>query len=143
MHGAGIYRQRYGEDPGLQLTHADEVRGLVEEFVAEQEASVPERLAQAGVDDDLRWADYRRLQAYDRLSLLFCMRDLATSEPFTARRVPHRAAGPVDDRGRARTRSWTARRCSSASRAAWSRSRPGRRKPSGMRSPACRSKRHS
>ncbi len=83
MHGAGIYRQRYGEDPGLQLTHADEVRGLVEEFVAEQEASVPDRLARAGVDDDLRWADYRRLQAYDRLSLLFCMRDLATSEPFT------------------------------------------------------------
>ena len=34
------------------------------------------------MDDELRWADYRRLQAYDRLSLLFCMRDLATTEPF-------------------------------------------------------------
>ena len=35
------------------------------------------------MDDELRWDDYRRLQAYDRLSLLFCMRDLATSEPFS------------------------------------------------------------
>jgi hypothetical protein len=83
MHGAGIYRQRYGEDPGLRLTHADGVRELVDAFVAEQEATHPERAAAAGVDDALRWDDYRRLQAYDRLSLLFCMRDLATSEPFT------------------------------------------------------------
>jgi hypothetical protein len=83
MHGAGIYQQRYGEDPDLRLSQADEVRELVEEFVAEQEASVPKRLEHAAVDDELRWADYRRLQAYDRLSLLFCMRDLATTEPFT------------------------------------------------------------
>jgi hypothetical protein len=83
MHGAGIYQQRYGEDPGLQLTHAADVRELVDEFVTEQESSVPVRLEQAGVDDELRWADYRRLQAYDRLSLVFCMRDLATSEPFS------------------------------------------------------------
>jgi hypothetical protein len=82
MHGAGIYRQRYGEDPGLRLAHADEVMELVDAFVAEQEASHAARAAAAEVDDDLRWADYRRLQAYDRLSLLFCMRDLAASEPF-------------------------------------------------------------
>lgn len=82
MHGAGIYRQRYGEDPGLRLTHAAEVAALVEEFVAEQEASVPARADAAGVDDDLRWADYRRLQAYDRLSLVFCMRDLERQQPF-------------------------------------------------------------
>jgi hypothetical protein len=82
MHGAGIYQQRYGEDPGLKLSHAAEAAALVEAFVAEQEASVPARLEQAGVEHDVRWADYRRLQAYDRLSLLFCMRDLAASEPF-------------------------------------------------------------
>jgi hypothetical protein len=82
MHGAGIYRQRYGEDPGLALTHAAEVAPLVEAFVAEQEASAAERMAAAGVDEALRWADYRRLQAYDRLSLLFCLRDLERSEPF-------------------------------------------------------------
>lgn len=82
MHGAGIYRQRYGEDPGLRLTHAAEVAALVEEFVAEQEASVPARMEATGVDDEFRWADYRRLQAYDRLSLLFCMRDLERERAF-------------------------------------------------------------
>lgn len=82
MHGSGIYRQRYGEDPGLRLTHAAEVAALVEEFVVEQEASAPARMEAAGVDDDFRWADYRRLQAYDRLSLLFCMRDLEREQTF-------------------------------------------------------------
>jgi hypothetical protein len=82
MHGAGIYRQRYGEDPGLRLTHAADVAERVEEFVAEQEAGVPARVEASGVDDELRWADYRRLQAYDRLSLLFCMRDLEREQPF-------------------------------------------------------------
>lgn len=82
MHGAGIYRQRYGEDPGLRLTRAAEVQELVDAFVDEQEAGYDARLAELGIDDELRWADYRRLQVYDRLSLLFCLRDLATSEPF-------------------------------------------------------------
>jgi hypothetical protein len=97
MHGAGIYRQRYGEDPGLHLTHAGEVKELVEAFVAEQEASHAARLEAAGADDELRWEDYRRLQAYDRLSLLFCMRDLATSEPFTlgAYRIEPRGAWTI------------------------------------------------
>ena len=82
MHGAGIYKQRYGEDPGLRLSHAEEVAELVDAFVAEQEGGHEARAAAARVDDELRWADYRRLQAYDRLSLAFCMRDLAASEPF-------------------------------------------------------------
>jgi hypothetical protein len=82
MHGAGIYRQRYGEDPGLRLAQAADRAALVDAFVAEQEDSVPARLEHAEVDDELRWADYRRLQAYDRLSLLFCLRDLETSETF-------------------------------------------------------------
>jgi hypothetical protein len=94
MHGAGIYQQRYGEDPGLKLSHADEVAELVEAFVAEQEASVPARLAAAGVDDELRWADYRRLQAYDRLSLLFCLRDLAAAEPFEVGSLGIEPRGP-------------------------------------------------
>ena len=41
MHGAGIYRQRYGAQPELKLSRAGEVADLVEEFVAEQEASYP------------------------------------------------------------------------------------------------------
>lgn len=75
MHGTGIYRQRYGSDPGLSLTRAVEVEELVEAFVAEQEATHPARLEEAGVPDELRWEDYHRLQWYDRFSLAFCMRD--------------------------------------------------------------------
>ena len=94
MHGAGIYRQRYGEDLGLRLSHADEVAELVDAFVAEQEAGHDARAAAAGVADELRWADYRRLQAYDRLSLAFCMRDLAASEPFELGPIRVEARGP-------------------------------------------------
>ncbi len=75
MHGAGIYRQRYGTDPALGLSRAAEVQPLVDAFVEEQEASHAERAAAVGVDEDLRWADYHRLQWFDRFSLAFCLRD--------------------------------------------------------------------
>lgn len=75
MHGAGIYRQRYGTDPALGLTRAAEVQELVDAFVAEQEAGYAARLAAAAVGDELHWADYHRLQWYDRFSLAFCLRD--------------------------------------------------------------------
>jgi hypothetical protein len=75
MHGAGIYRQRYGADPSLALTRAPEVQELVDAFVAEQEARYPERAAEADVDEELRLADYHRLQWFDRFSLAFCLRD--------------------------------------------------------------------
>lgn len=80
MHGAGIYRQRYGSDPGLSLARADDVQELVDAFVAEQETSHPGLSAALGVDDELRWTDYRLLQVYDRLALHFCMRDVVSAE---------------------------------------------------------------
>lgn len=75
MHGSGIYRQRYGTDTGLSLSRAAEVQPLVDAFVEEQESSHPARAAAVGVDDELRWADYHRLQWLDRFSLAFCLRD--------------------------------------------------------------------
>ncbi len=75
MHGAGIYRQRYGSDTALAFTRAAEVQELVDAFVAEQEGVYAERAAEAGVDEELRWADYHRLQWFDRFSLAFCLRD--------------------------------------------------------------------
>jgi len=75
MHGAGIYRQRYGTDTGLSLSRAAEVQPLVDAFVEEQESSHAARTVAAGVDDELRWADYHRLQWYDRLSLAFCLHE--------------------------------------------------------------------
>jgi hypothetical protein len=79
MHGAGIYRQRYGTDPALGLTRAPEVQELVDAFVDEQESGFAARTAEAGVDDELRLADYHRLQWFDRFSLAFCLR--AWDEP--------------------------------------------------------------
>jgi len=75
MHGAGIYRQRYGRDPALGLSRAAEEQELVDGFVAEQEAGFTRRMTDAGVSEDERWRDYELLQLYDRLSLYFCMRD--------------------------------------------------------------------
>ena len=73
MHGAGIYRRRYGLDPGLKLTFEDVVREQVEAFVAEQEAKF-------GGDPGEHRRDYELLQLYDRLSLYFCMRDVEAGE---------------------------------------------------------------
>jgi hypothetical protein len=80
MHGAGIYRHRYGRDPGLELTFAGEVKEQVDAFVAEQEAAYGRRAAEIGVAEERRWADYGLLQAFDRLSLYFCMRDVEGGE---------------------------------------------------------------
>jgi uncharacterized protein DUF3891 len=68
MHGAGIYKQRYGLDTALGLSRAADVQGEVDAFVAEQEAKF-------GGDPKSRWDDYELLQLFDRLSLYFCMRD--------------------------------------------------------------------
>jgi uncharacterized protein DUF3891 len=68
MHGAGIYKQRYGLDRALGLARAAEVQDEVEAFVTEQEAKF-------GGDPKGHWADYELLQLFDRLSLYFCMRD--------------------------------------------------------------------
>jgi Protein of unknown function (DUF3891) len=75
MHGAGIYRGRYGMQPDLKLTFADDVREQVDAFVAEQERSFEERDSALGVTAEQRREDYERLQVYDRLSLLFCTND--------------------------------------------------------------------
>jgi hypothetical protein len=72
MHGAGIYRQRYGTQPGLKNKWADDYGAEIDRFVETMESSYPQRLAETGAEDGpaLR-ADYRLLQAFDRLSLYF------------------------------------------------------------------------
>ncbi len=95
MHGAGIYRQRYGSDPGLALTRAPEVQELVDAFVVEREAEYPGRMAETGVEDELRLADYHRLQWFDRFSLVFCLRDWdEPGEPFELGSFRFEPVGP-------------------------------------------------
>jgi uncharacterized protein DUF3891 len=73
MHGAGIYRERYGLDPGLGLARAAEAQDEVDAFVAEQEAKF-------GGSPGEYHREYELLQLYDRLSLYFCMRDVEKGE---------------------------------------------------------------
>ena len=133
MHGAGIYRQRYGSDPALALTRAPEVQELVDAFVAEQEAAIRRRMAEAGVDDELRLADYHRLQWFDRFSLVFCLRDWdEPGEPFELGSFRFEPVGPL---ARARLAVAVRRAGSSArSSAASSRSASGARRSSATRS---------
>lgn len=81
MHGAGIYRQRYGAQPELRMTLVDEAKDLAEGFVAEQEADYQARMEALGIDDDERWRSYKLLQAWDRLSLYVCLNDLEAGAP--------------------------------------------------------------
>ncbi|MEA2408923.1 MAG: hypothetical protein QOE69_3042 [Thermoleophilaceae bacterium] len=71
MHGAGIYRERYGAHPGLRSRQVDEFHHEIEAFVAKMEASYADRIARLGIDEGERWANYRLLQVVDRLSLYF------------------------------------------------------------------------
>ena len=82
MHGAGIYRQRYGLDPRSASRARPRCRTLVDAFVAEQEAKF------GGEPGERAGADYELLQLFDRLSLYFCMRDVEA-----ARRPSCRATG--------------------------------------------------
>ena len=75
MHGAGIYRGRYGSQPDLRLKFAEEAPEHVDAFVAEQEGGFAAGDAVAGVTAEERKRDYELLQVYDRMSLLFCTND--------------------------------------------------------------------
>ena len=96
--------------------------------------SVPERMAEAGVDDELRLADYHRLQWADRFSLAFCLRELGRARrAVRGRVVPLRAGRPRGGRASRRGRS---PRASSRARsfAGSCRSGPGARPSSARRS---------
>jgi Protein of unknown function (DUF3891) len=81
MHGAGIYRQRYGLDPALPLlTEANAHKPVVDAFVAEQESGYEERIAAVRAAEEERWHDFGLLELYDRLSLYFCMKDVEAGE---------------------------------------------------------------
>jgi Protein of unknown function (DUF3891) len=81
MHGAGIYRQRYGLDPALPLlTEAHAHKATVDAFVEEQESGYADRIAAIGAEEEERWRDFGLLELYDRLSLYFAMKDVEAGE---------------------------------------------------------------
>jgi hypothetical protein len=81
MHGAGIYRSRYGLQPSLKMKLAGEAEQLVEDFVAGEEGTHAERAAALGVSEEERWHAYKLLQVWDQLSLFASLNDLAEESP--------------------------------------------------------------
>jgi len=90
MHARGIYNHRNGTDPGLVLTFAGSEQRAVDAFVAEQEQLQAQLIDEHQIPEDERWANYKLLQIFDRLSLYFCMKDLQAGEPSTLAPVPIR-----------------------------------------------------
>ena len=88
MHGAGIYKYRYGLQSDLRMRFVDEVAKDAQAFVAEQEESFPRRLADLGIDEAEAWRGYHLLQVWDRLSLYACLRDLDAGATETIPAVP-------------------------------------------------------
>ena len=95
MHGAGIYNGRYGTQPSLRLSGVEEYRDRIAEFVDEQEATHEARASEVGVAEDERWANYKLLQVFDRLSLSLCLKDWETeaAEPDSVSPAPLDYAG--------------------------------------------------
>jgi hypothetical protein len=90
MHGAGIYKYRYGFQSDLRMRFVDAVEEDAARFVADQEDSYPERLAALGIDQDEAWTGYKLLQVWDRLSLYSCLQDLEDAKPQQIQPVPYR-----------------------------------------------------
>jgi hypothetical protein len=88
MHGAGIYKFRYGLQSDLKMRFVDEAAEDARAFIAEQEDSFPRRLEHLGIDEDEAWRGYHLLQVWDRLSLYACLRDLDAGVAETIPAVP-------------------------------------------------------
>lgn len=80
MHGSGIYQGRYGAGPIRMSTQTDEVRDLMQAFVAEQEALQSDLKRRLWAPSGRRrlfertvWFHYELLQVWDLLSLFICV----------------------------------------------------------------------
>lgn len=93
MHGRGIYNGRFGTNPALKLTFAPFEQEAVGHFVEEQEAAQAVLVDQLGVADQERWVNYKLMQAFDRLSLYFCTKDLDGGESDVLSPAPADYAG--------------------------------------------------
>ena len=88
MHGAGIYKRRYGLQSDLVMRFVDEASDDAKAFIDDQEQSFPVRIAELGIDEAEAWRGYHLLQVWDRLSLYACLADLDAGKTETIPAVP-------------------------------------------------------
>jgi hypothetical protein len=97
MHAVGLYNGRYDTSPGSGpgFVNAPNAAAEVVRFVAEREAAHTEQAKALRIPEEERWANYKLLQIYDRLSLAFCLREWESSEaePYTLAPAPSDYAG--------------------------------------------------
>jgi hypothetical protein len=97
LHGAGLYRARYGHMPHLPekpLSESDKL--LVEQFLARQEALQQELLADLQPDQAALWTHYRWLQAWDAISVFACFSSGSDRRTFQAGTMPRWPGGPEE-----------------------------------------------
>jgi len=88
MHGAGIYKRRYGLQSDLKMRFVDEAADDAKSFIDDQEQSFPVRIGELGIDEAEAWRGYHLLQVWDRLSLYACLADLDAGKDETIPAVP-------------------------------------------------------
>lgn len=89
MHGAGIYRNRYGVHPSLKVISPVDYAEEVDAFVDEMESSYPRLIEESIVGEEERWTDYKLLQVFDHLSLYFSgLFDCTVGEGHVVERTP-------------------------------------------------------
>lgn len=93
MHGSGIYQGRYGAGPVRMRTQTEDVRAVMDAFVAEQEAlqaALKRRLwpgyGRRRLFERAVWTHYELLQIWDLLSLFVCL---------DRHETPRQALGPA------------------------------------------------
>jgi Protein of unknown function (DUF3891) len=93
MHMSGLYRQRYDVMPSPPRALPDDVRDLVDAFVAQEEDRQVALRRMLDADEAWRWTSYALLQVYDVISLYFGLADVETGTPGACEGVPTAVGG--------------------------------------------------
>ncbi|HYV15792.1 MAG TPA: DUF3891 family protein [Conexibacter sp.] len=88
MHMSGLYRARYGAMPTPPMQLADEVRPLVDAFVAAEEERQTVLASELEVDEAWQWRNYALLQVVDVVSLYCGLADLEVGAEGGVEGVP-------------------------------------------------------
>lgn len=88
MHMSGLYRQRYGVMPTPPRAPSDDVRDVVDAFVAQEEDRQVALRRALDADEAWRWTSYALLQVFDVVSLYCGLADLEAGTPGSCEGVP-------------------------------------------------------
>jgi hypothetical protein len=88
MHMSGLYRQRYDVMPSPVRELDEDVRGLVDAFVQQEEDRQVALRRMLEADEAWRWTSYALLQVFDVVSLYFGLANVETGVAGACEGVP-------------------------------------------------------